>query len=508
MTATGHARPAVASTADPTGEPSSANRPAPPPVPTSAPARGGWFAPMLLRLHFFAGVLVGPFVLVAALTGAAYALTPTLEQVVYDRELHAPVSGDALPLAEQIAAADEAVGDGGTLVAVRPAPTPGDTTRVMYTGHDLIEGQTRAIFVDPATAEVRGDLPVYGTSGALPLRTTISDLHRSLGLGDAGRLYSELAASWLGVVVLAGLGLWIGRWRSARRRGRTTRDLLRPAPHSSGLRRTSSWHASTGVWLTVGALFLSATGITWSQFGGANVTSLRSALSWTAPTLPTAVGESVADGAAAGSAAAGGASDPHAGHHGAATPGTAAVDAASFDAVLAVARTVNVNTGLVEIEPPADAASAWTVTEIQRSFPTEVDAVAVDGATLEVVGRTDFADHPFMAKLARWGVDTHMGSMFGLPNQLLLVATALGIAAMVVFGYVMWWQRRPTRGGSSRALVGRPAPAGALTRAPWWGLTLVVAAGVAVGVFLPLLGASLVAFVLLDAIVVVARTRG
>ena len=167
------------------------------PAPAITRPQRGWFLPLLLRLHFLAGILVGPFILTAALSGAAYALAPTAEQVVYAHELHAPPSDTTVPLAQQVEAAEAVVGGSGTLVAVRPAPAPGDTTRVMFTGDGLIPSQTRAIFVDPADASIRGDLPVYGTSGALPLRTAISHFHRTLGLGDPGRLYSELAASSL-----------------------------------------------------------------------------------------------------------------------------------------------------------------------------------------------------------------------------------------------------------------------------------------------------------------------
>ncbi|MFT2707607.1 PepSY-associated TM helix domain-containing protein [Clavibacter zhangzhiyongii] len=468
------------------------DRPAEPgPAATVTRPRRGWFLPLLLRLHFLAGILVGPFILVAALSGAAYALSPSIERVVYAHELRAPATGAIVPLAAQVEAAEAVVGGSGTLVAVRPAPAPGDTTRVMFAGEGLRASESRAIFVDPADASIRGDLHVYGTSGALPLRSAISDVHRTLGLGDVGRIYSELAASWLGIVTLAGLGLWIARWRRSPRR----RDLVRPDPRATGYRRILSWHAATGVWLVAGALFLSATGITWSQSAGQNVTDLRAALSWQAPALPTALGAEAGTG--------GGAADPHAGHHASAVPATpAAVDPATFDDVLRVAQGVNVDTGLVEIKPPATAGTAWTVSEIQRSFPTQVDQVAVDGSTLQVVGRTDFAEYPFPAKLARWGVDTHQGTMFGLPNQILLAVTALGIAAMVVFGYLMWWKRRP---GVARP--GSPAPAGALVRAPWWGIAAVVATGVVVGLFLPLVGIPLVGFVLLDALVTAARVH-
>jgi len=452
----------------------------PPPTPP-APKRQPWFGAFLLRLHFYAGILVGPFILVAALSGALYAATPQLEQAIYAHELHAPESATTLPLADQIEAARAVVGDDGALVAVRPAPENGDTTRVMFTGDGLGESETRAIFVDPATAEVRGDLTAYGTSGALPLRTWIDQFHRNLHLGDIGRLYSELAASWLGVVVLAGAAMWVIRIRTARAK----KDLLRPNNKVTGYRRLFSWHASTGIWLLVGALFLSATGITWSQYAGQNVSDLRAAVNLGTPSISTDLGESAAAPA-----------DEHAGH-GTATAPTVDLAPATFDAVLAVAQTVNVNTGLVEIRPPAAAGQAWVVQEIQRSFPTEVDAVAVDGATLTVTDRVDFADFNLAAKLTRWGIDTHMGTMFGLANQLVLLATALGLAAMVSWGYLMWWKRRPTRG---TARMGTPAPAGALARAPWWGVLAVIAGALLLGLLLPLVGISLLVFIVIDAL--------
>ena len=60
-----------------------------------------------------------------------------------------------------------------------------------------------------------------------------------------------------------------------------------------------------------------------------------------------------------------------------------------------------------------------------------------------------------------------MGLLFGLPNQLVLLAVAAGLAAMVIWGYVMWWKRRPTRGSSWA--FGRPAPRGAFLRGHWAG---------------------------------------
>ncbi len=454
--------------------------------PARQPRRAGWLSPLLLRLHFYAGVFVGPFVLVAAASGALYALTPQVEQVVYDHELHAPAAESQLALREQILAADAYVGPDEQLVAVRPAPEPGDTTRVMYAGDDLGASETRAVFVDPATAEIRGDLTAYGTSGALPVRTWVTQLHRSLHLGEPGRLYSELAASWLGVVALAGLGLWVTqRWRARRKKTR------RPAASGPGYARTRSRHTTTGLWVLGVALFLSATGITWSEHGGGNVSDLRAAVGWTTPAVST-------DLSGAGDDAA----DEHAGHHGGGAPAgmvaPAAVSRGAFDSVLAIAQDVNVDTGLVEIRPPTEAGAAWVVQEIQRSYPTEVDAVAIDGQTMQVVDRVDFDDFSLVAKLSRWGIDLHMGSMFGFVNQLVLFFAGSAIAAMVVWGYVMWWQRRPRRGTRR---VGKPPERGVLRRTPWWATLLALLGAAALGAFLPLMGLSLAAFLVVDALV-------
>ncbi len=69
--------------------------------------------------------------------------------------------------------------------------------------------------------------------------------------------------------------------------------------------------------------------------------------------------------------------------------------------------------------------------------------MAIDGATMQVVDRTRFADFPLMAKLTRWGVDFHMGVLFGLANQLLLVGFGCALCVTIGVGYRLWWIRRP-----------------------------------------------------------------
>lgn len=463
--------------------------PQPGPAATRPAADKGWFRAFLLRIHFYAGILAGPFLLAAAASGGLYAMAPQLEQAMYSKELHVPAVTNPLPLSAQVKAATDHAG-GAAPVTVRPAPGPEDTTRVLFADASLGESQYRTLFVDPGTAEIRGDLPTYGSSGALPLRTWISNLHRSLNLGEPGRIYSELAASWLWVIALGGLLLWIDRIR----RKRTTRNTAAKPRALTGRARTVWLHGTTGTVLFAAFMFLSATGLTWSANAGANVSTLRTALDWTTPALKTSL-----TGPASPTAG------DHSGHGSGSAAQTPSFDPSEFDTVTRIARADIITAPMIEIKPPAKPGTAWSVTEIGRQWPASASAVAIDPAAGRITNRLDFADFNLAAKLTRWGIAAHMGLLFGLPNQLVLLGIAAGLAAMVVFGYVMWWKRRPTRGGA--LAFGRPAPRGAFLRSQWAGVLAAITVMVALGLFLPLLGYSLLAFIALDTLIDAVKRR-
>jgi uncharacterized iron-regulated membrane protein len=94
-----------------------------------------------------------------------------------------------------------------------------------------------------------------------------------------------------------------------------------------------------------------------------------------------------------------------------------------------------------------------------------------------------------------------MGVLFGLANQILLATLAAGLACMVVWGHVLWWRRGP---GQRAGMV---PPGGALRALPRPWLVGVLVVTLAVGVALPLLGASLVVFLLAETLLD-SRIRG
>ncbi|MGP4030170.1 PepSY-associated TM helix domain-containing protein [Actinomadura sp. 3N407] len=453
------------------------------PVPADAtsavPRADVW--PLVRRLHFYAGVFVAPLLVLAALTGLAYAFTPQLDALVYGNELRAErVAGPRLPLADQVRAATAAHPEGSVATVIPPADKEA-TTQVVLSVPELGEKQ-RTVYVDPYTGQVRGALTTG--SGATPLATWLEELHGSLHLGTAGRLYSETAASWLWVIVGGGLLMWLGRRRHYRGRGPARRALW-PDRSAKGVRRTRGRHAVAGVWLAVVLLFLSATGLTWSDHAGARFDVVQSGLRATAPELDTA---------RPGAAPAPGGGHAHRG--GAGASGTAD-PAAGADQVLATARGAGLS-GPVEISAPADAESVWSVAQVDNRWPVHRDKIAVDASTGQVTARVNWADTPWLAKLSSLGIQFHMGRLFGLPNQILLASTALGLLWIVFWGYRMWWQRRPTR-ADRRAPAGRPPARGTWRRLPRTVLFLGVPAVVLVGWAVPLLGITLLAFLLVDA---------
>lgn len=456
-------------------------------VPSAAsprPSTSTWLYALFRRIHFYAGILVAPFIFIAAATGALYAVAPQAEKMIYSHVLTAPESTTRLSLDEQVAAANAHQGSENPL-AVRPAVAPGTTTRIMYADESLPEFTYRAVFIDPANGQVLGEYPVYGSSGSLPFRTWVSNLHKDLHLGEPGRIYSELAASWLWVLALGGLVLWVQRAR----RMKNKRQAILPSSKQRGYLRTLSRHSALGFWAVLGMLFLSATGLTWSTYAGENVSQVRKALSWTTPS----VSKELQPGS---STATGGDHADHSSHTAETQTGSAVetVVSPSYDKILSTARGVNIDSVNLEIRPAADAETAWVVQETQRFYPTQVDAVAINPATLEVTDRTDFKDYPLMAKLTRWGIDLHMGLHFGLINQIVLFVFALALMVMCAWGYLMWWQRRPK---GERGFG--PAPTrSSLRQVPLWAWALTAVFTVAVGIFVPLLGISLLVFILGD----------
>jgi uncharacterized iron-regulated membrane protein len=142
----------------------------------------------------------------------------------------------------------------------------------------------------------------------------------------------------------------------------------------------------------------------------------------------------------------------------------------------------------VLVSPPGKHPHGWTVSSDAADRPLRGQAV-VDGTTGAVLARKDFGERHWIDRAVGYGIATHEGQLFGIVNQLLITLGALMLMTLSASGAISWWRRRPSGRLGAPLPLSRPRFGGAL-----------IAAIVALGVAMPLFGASL--------LVVLAIERG
>lgn len=425
--------------------------------PARTTARPGVVLRLLVRrLHFVAGIVVAPFVLVLCLTGLVYVFSPQIHDNLYHAQLYAAdASGVRRPVTEQVQAALAAHPEGKLEAVITPSGVD-RTTRVVLSVPGLADDQSRAVFVDPYTNYISGELTTAGNR--LPANTWLRQLHGNLHLGEPGRIYAELAATWLPIIVVAGLVLLLaGGSRRKRVRGR---ELFVPSLRGQGWNRLRGVHGALGFWLAVGLLLVAVSGLAMSQVGG------RADRTTDPLRAPTLVEKPVP------------------------VPAPDAVPVGIDRAVAASGLS-----GELLVTPPSGPGDVYTVVERAPGR----DAVAIDPYTAEVTERIAWDDYPLTAKLRTLAVEFHTGTLFGLANQIVVAALAVGLVVLILLGYRMWWVKNPYQGKWSAL----PSPVWRqLSRGR---LVLGLAAVAALTWVLPVLGGSLVVFMAVDAAINAAR---
>jgi uncharacterized iron-regulated membrane protein len=160
------------------------------------------------------------------------------------------------------------------------------------------------------------------------------------------------------------------------------------------------------------------------------------------------------------------------------------VDLAAIDRVVATVRPLRLPPPVVIA--PGKSPTEWTAKSMTQNRPLRVD-LTVDGSTGEITSRKDFGDRPLIDRIVGTGIAAHEGQLFGWPNQLLGLFTALGLILLSLSSVVLWWRRREV------GVLGAPKVA-ASPRFSAGLLGLVVA----LGVYLPLFGASLILVKLIE----------
>lgn len=461
----------------------------------------------LWRWHFYAGIFVMPFLIVLAITGTIYCFQPQIEPLLYPHRLVVtPQDTPRFSTDTLLAYAQAALPEGARPLRAHIEASPSRSAEFVFA---LPGGAKESVYVNPYSGDVLGTLDVDTRFMQVDRM-----LHRKLLLGKPGELLMELAACWTLVMIGTGVALW---WPRA---GASLRAALLPRFSSSGRPFWKSVHAFVGIWLAAGALAFVLSGLPWTGSWGKQFKALATRASLGAPEGAWGGGlglKSSLPGVAAAKAKANAADNAseHAGHDMSSMPGivmddlplpnvpwavgavpvphspeaqTAAQNPRlSLDRIVAQMQSRGIQSGY-DIALPATRDGVYTISY----FPPDPKAertIYIDQYNGKVLKDIRYEDYGAVSKAVSYGTSLHMGRYFGLANQLICAAISLGLGALAITGFVMWWMRRPSR---TNGIAAPPRERAAPPLRAWKaGLVLL-------GIVFPLMGATLVAVWVLD----------
>lgn len=411
------------------------------------------------RWHFYAGLIVMPVLMLLALTGGLYLFKPEIETAAYRSMIRVPAGTERVSPDLWVAAAREATGQAAT--SVRVPRRSDEAVRVRTADH--------TVFVDPHTGRVTGRVAGDG------VMETVKRLHSLELLGRPFNILIEIVAGWAIILVATGIYLWWPRGR----------DVAVAAPRAGNPARRPFWrdlHAVTGLYVGGVVAFLAVTGMPWSAVWGDRILNLMREGGYGRPGAPAAAnpwshGEGHDKPVGTGWTMEG--AVLHAPGHG----------EARLSRVIAVAE-ANGMPAPYAVSIPKDPTLAFTVAR-ETSAAEQARSLYVDGRTGTLKADIRWSQFGSGAKAFEWGIAVHQGLQYGWANRIVMLIGCIGVWLLGISGLMMWWKRRPKRGG----LGAPPAPPGPRAR------TAVLAIVLPLAALYPLTGLSLLAAVLLDRLV-------
>lgn len=424
------------------------------------------------RWHFYAGVFCIPLVIWLACTGSIYVFKPQIERWLDRPYDHLAITASRATPAQIARAAIQAVP--GSTLHYYELPTSAQSAVRVIVGAG--KGEYR-VYTNPVTLK---PLKIINEEER-PMRI-IFKLHGELMAGDWGSHLVELAASWAIVLIVSGLYLW---WpRQSQKLAGVLWIRLRHGPRLFW----RDLHAVTGVWVSVFALFLLLTGLPWAKGWGTYFKKVRQITGTAVVHQDWSAGTSseIAQREAMNRNSFATASSEHAAHMGHMMPtASSAVDYDPLNRLVPAARALHLAYPVL-ITPAMTAGGPWTVKSDAQNRPLRT-AVMMDPASARIVQRDDFSHRSLIDRILGVGIAAHEGQLFGFANQILSVATAMGLVTLCVSAAILWWRRR------SVGVLGAPVP---MAR-PRWSFAP-VAVILALALYLPAMAASLILVVLLE----------
>lgn len=373
------------------------------------------------RWHFFAGLLVIPFMINLAVTGGLYLFKDEIDNTVFAYRNVVEPRGEMLAPTLLAENARTAV-PGSKVVRYRVPSDPSHSARVTVG----TSAEKTLVFVNPYSGAVLGTVPEENEFNLV--------VRRIHGLKYFGIVFNKMVEAVGGlalILVVTGFYLW---WPRKQTGGVMS---VRGTPSKRVFWR--DLHAVTGA--SAGALifFLAISGMPWSGYWGGQLNSTLSSAGMGYPTnlwddipVSTVPTKNVVD---------------HVGWtmENAPVPTSApsmSTKSVNLDQIVTAANEAGMSPGF-EVSMPTGKQGVYTA----AIFPDDIAkqrTIHYDRYTGKPLIDIKFSEYGIGGKVIEFGVGVHMGQYWGLANQILMLMTCLAIVLTSVTAIFMWWKRRPS----------------------------------------------------------------
>lgn len=400
------------------------------------------------RWHFFAALIVIPFVLWQSITGVLYLWHREIATKAYPHQVLVEPRGSRASYEQQLATVLQHQ-PRDRLQSVEISDDPRLSTAFFFEDGN---GLPYPAFTNPYTGAYLGAI-----ESTHWIRGLTRGLHGGWPIKPWGSYLLELGACWAIVIVLTGVYLW---WP---RHARGFAGVLYPRLRSGSRTFWRDLHAIVGVYFAVIVLAFLFSALPWTTLWGEQVLGpIERATHQQSP-----LGFFFAGG-----------------HHGSADEHAKASAAAlTLDQIIARARDAGAR-GAIEIKPALHGQPVSLHDDHARS--SEEVWMQLDGRTGSVLIKVTWDDYPLIPKAVALGVDLHEGRFFGRINQIFNTVVAVALLWLTVTGFIGWYRRRPHGGCAAppKRELALPRP--------------VIATGILLCIVMPLLALSLFAIEVFD----------
>ena len=423
---------------------------------------------LIIRWHFFCGLLFIPLILVISISGCIYLFEDEYEDYMYQDLLFANPADKALPASVLLDKATLAVPDMRAATYKSYAQAERSVEIIFKAKHQhkpvqtsmewagdgpeklpmVMNEERTSVFINPYTGAILGTLK----SGDR-LMGFMKDLHGNLLTGKVGTKVVELTSCWVGMLMTTGLIMWWPRGKTG------VMGTLIPRLTKNKRLFWRDLHAVPAFYFSFFIIFLIISGLPWTDVWGEAFHTIQRDLKMSAP----------------------------AGFHSRELKSKYFMGAEqiSIDQVIAEAKGRGYQ-GELNVKIPHNIRDTYA---IQRNSddPAERPSMHFDQYTGKVLAASDWEKVPLLAKSVSYGIKLHRGEYFGVWNLVLVLVTTLVLIFMAISGIVLWLQRRP------KGKLGAPKPPRDYKQPRW-----LIGTTIGFSIFMPLLGASLVVFILGD----------